>query len=251
MRIALFTLLTLVLVGCGISKEKYTALEDQLRKCEGTLADANTGKKTCEQDLTASNEKLSAANEKLAAIAQTKEELEKKTQTYEDLVGSLKDEIASGKVQISEMKDRLTVNLIDKILFDSGKVQVREEGKGALKKVADILKGVEGKRIEVEGHTDNVPVGPGLKFRFPTNWELSTSRATAVVRELADFGVPETRLSATGFADTRPVVSNDAEEGRRQNRRIEIVLVPELKAAVEPAKQEAAPIEVKPETQSQ
>lgn len=211
--------------ACGISKDKYAALEDQLRECQNAKSGALTAQQNCEGQL--------------QTVANKKDELEKKTETYEDLVHSLKGEIDAGKVKISQMKDRLTVNLIDKILFDSGKAVVNQEGVGTLKKVADVLKGVEDKRIQVEGYTDNVPVGPALQAKFPTNWELSTRRATAVVHELAQAGVAEAKMSATGYGMNRPVASNESEDGRKQNRRIEIVLVPELQAAPAPAPEKA------------
>lgn len=205
-----------VLGACGVPKKEYTALKDQVAGCETSR---------------------SACAEKLASLSSTKEqlsqELEQKTKTYEDLVGSLQNEIKDGKIKISEMKDRLTVNLIDKILFDSGSITIKDEGKDALGKIAAILKGVEGKRIEVDGHTDDVKLGPTLAKRFPSNWELSTARATSVVKHLVDEGVQEKRLSAAGFSMFNPVAPNETPEGRQQNRRIEIVLLPEL--PVQPA----------------
>jgi chemotaxis protein MotB len=209
-------LLMFSILSCGVSKQKYADLQAQANQLE-------SAKVECEQKLTAT----SSSKEELS------QELEKKTQTYENLMGSLKDEINAGKIKISEMKDRLTVNLIDKILFDSGSIEIKDEGKVALTKIADVLKSVQGKRIQVEGHTDNVRLGPTLAKKFPTNWELSVARATAVVKHLSGNGVPDKRLSATGYSEFQPVSSNDTPDGKRQNRRIEIVLVPEL--TVEPA----------------
>lgn len=92
-----------------------------------------------------------------------------------------------------------------------------------LQQVADVLKTVTDKQIRIEGHTDNVP-STKLQDRFKTNCELSTARATTVVRFLIDQGgVDRQYLSAVGYAETRPIASNDSEEGRASNRRIEIV----------------------------
>jgi chemotaxis protein MotB len=133
-------------------------------------------------------------------------------------------------VQIKEMKDRLTVTMVDQILFSSGSAEVGKKGKAVLAKVVTILKDVKGKRIEVDGYTDNVPIMNTLKSRFATNWELSTARATEVVRYLQDEGgIDPHLLSATGYAEYQPVVPNDTEEGKHKNRRIEIVLLPLLK----------------------
>ena len=214
-------------VGCGVPTEKYTALEDQMKSCETKMAEEAQAKKAC--------------TDKLASISTQTQKLEEKTKTYEDLVSSLKDEITSGKVKISEMQNRLTVNLIDKILFDSGSVEIKEEGQQALKKVADVLKDVKDKRIQVEGHTDNVQLGPTLRRKFPSNWELSTSRAISIVKYLFEQGVDERKLSATGYGEFSPLASNDTPEGKQQNRRIEIVLLPELPVlpAAAPSKSDA------------
>ncbi|MCB0307773.1 MAG: OmpA family protein [Bdellovibrionales bacterium] len=207
-----------LMVGCGISKKQYTSLEDQEKRCQAELSESQSANKVCD-------EKLAALGSKKEELSQ---ELQEKTKTYENLVGSLQEEINSGKIKISEMKDRLTVNLIDKILFDSGSVNIQEEGKAALAKIASVLKDITDKRIQVEGHTDNVKLGPTLRKKFPSNWELSTARATVIVKYLAELGVPESKLSATGYSMFSPVASNDTPEGKQQNRRIEIVLVPEL-----------------------
>jgi len=155
------------------------------------------------------------------------EEIRRLTSTQEALSKSLQDEIAKGNITIQRVRDRLTINMLDRILFDSGQAQIKPAGVKVLKQVGDVLKTVSDKQIRIEGHTDNVPISTKLQDRFKTNWELSTARATTVVRYLIDHGgVNRQNLSAAGYADTRPVASNDSEEGRSSNRRIEIVLYP-------------------------
>ena len=147
--------------------------------------------------------------------------------TYDDLVGLMDAEIKRGEVTISELQGQLTVNMVDRILFDSGKADIKPGGLEVLRRVGGILKGAADKNIQVEGHTDNVPISPRLKETFPSNWELSTTRATTVLRFLQDSaGIDGSRLSATGFGQYRPQADNDTPEGRSQNRRIQIVLVP-------------------------
>ncbi|MCI0627605.1 MAG: OmpA family protein [Acidobacteria bacterium] len=154
-------------------------------------------------------------------------EIQRLTKTHEDLTKSLQAEIAKGDIKIQQVRDRLTINMVDRVLFDSGQAKVKPDGLKVLKQVSDILKKVTDKQIRIEGHTDNVPIGAKLKERFPTNWELSTARATSVVRYLVEEGgVDRATLSAIGYAENRPVASNDGEEGRTANRRIEIVLYP-------------------------
>ncbi len=173
---------------------------------------------------------LQAKVNELTQKAEKAEQLEKATQTYEDLTKKLEKEIQEGKVQINEMKDRLTVTMVDQIIFPTGSADVSRDGKQVLDKVISILKDVQDKRIQVEGHTDNVRIVSAIKKRFPTNWELSTARATEVVRYLQeDGGIDPHLLSATGYSEYQPVSPNDTEEGRQKNRRIEIVLLPLLK----------------------
>ncbi len=159
--------------------------------------------------------------------AAKEEEITRLTRTQEELSKSLQDEIAKGNITIQQVRDRLTINMVDRVLFDSGQAQVKPAGVKVLKQVSDILKTVTDKQIRIEGHTDNVPISSKLQDRFKTNWELSTARATTVVRYLIDQGsVDRQHLSAVGYVDTQPLSSNDSEEGRSSNRRIEIVLYP-------------------------
>jgi len=170
------------------------------------------------RDLKAQVEKERIARE--ARIAHLKS-------TYDELVDKMQSEISRGEVTISKLQGRLTVNMVERILFDSGHAEVKPEGLKVLQRVGDILKGETDKEVRVEGHTDNVPISPRLQEKFPSNWELSTARATNVVHFLQDsVGIPGERLSACGFGPYRPIAANDTAEGRAQNRRIQIVLVP-------------------------
>jgi chemotaxis protein MotB len=154
-------------------------------------------------------------------------EIQRLTKTHDDLAKSLQDEIAKGDIKLKQVRDRLTINMVDRVLFDSGQAQVKPAGLKVLKQVSDVLKKVADKQIRIEGHTDNVPIGVKLREKFATNWELSTARATSVVRYLIEEGgIDRTMISAGGYADTRPVESNDTEAGKSSNRRIEIVLYP-------------------------
>lgn len=159
--------------------------------------------------------------------SQKEKELANVKTAYENLVSELKTEIEKGDIRITQAVDRLSVNLVEKILFDSGKAEIKPEGLKVISRVGDILKKVEDRQIRVEGHTDNVRIGPKIRAQYPTNWELSTARATNVVRHLQDsVGVDPLHLSAGGYSEYRPVESNATAEGREQNRRIEIVLLP-------------------------
>lgn len=213
----------------SIEKESAASMKNREDQAATQIALLKAELETKEKD----NERLSKEIEKLKAktgeISTEKElELNKVKGAYEDLIREMKQEIDKGDIKITQAVDRLSVNLVEKILFDSGESELKPEGLKIIRRVGDILKGVSGKEIRVEGHTDNVKIGAKIKIKYPTNWELSTARATNVVRYLQDkVGINSGRLSAAGFADSKPVASNDTQEGKAQNRRIEIVLLPQ------------------------
>lgn len=144
---------------------------------------------------------------------------------FKSMLGRFKQMIASGKLRVRIVRGRMVVELSENILFDSGKADLKPEGVTALTEVAQILQTIEGRDFQIAGHTDNVPI---KSRRFPSNWDLSTARAVTVAQTVAQQGLSESRLSAAGYADTQPVATNDTPEGRQQNRRIEIVLMPNL-----------------------
>ena len=179
-------------------------------------------------------EALAAEKARLEKERAAKEaEIQRLTKTQEDLTKSLKAEIERGDIKIKQVRDRLTINMVEKVLFNSGQALVKPAGLDVLKNVSDVLKNVNDKQIRIEGHTDNVPIGVKLRDKFPTNWELSTGRATNVVRYFIEQGgVNRENLEAVGYADTRPVADNETEEGRTANRRIEIALFPKDLSAI-------------------
>lgn len=144
--------------------------------------------------------------------------------TYEKLNTQLQAEVKSDQVQIQKLQGELKVTIVNEILFPEGGWEIDKKGEATLDKITPALKTLQNQKIEVQGYTDNVPIGPELKSRFPSNWELSTARATDVVRYLVKNGVNPNIISAAGFGDTHPVASNDTPQGRAKNRRIEIVL---------------------------
>jgi chemotaxis protein MotB len=182
---------------------------------------------------TLEDEKAALAREleaKVAEISKEKEEeIAKLKGTYDELVAGMKNEIEQGQIKITQLADRLSVSMVDKILFPSGEAGITPEGVKVLQRVGNVLKNTQGKIIRVEGHTDNVPISPRLIKQFPTNWELSTARASNVVRFLQEkVGIEAARLQAVGMSEYHPVTSNNTAAGRSQNRRIEMALLPEL-----------------------
>ncbi len=209
-----------------VDRERKAALEELVAHLQD--AQAETARQALEAEQRVAE--LQAERERLLA---EKQELEEKTSAYDDLVSELQSEIESGQITISELQGKLTVQLSNAILFDSGSTAIKSWGQEALGKVAGVLATVDDRAIRVEGHTDDVPVNPGVHYR--DNWGLSALRASAVVGLLVDNGVDPANIAAVGYADTRPVATNETDEGRAANRRTEIVLVPRLQESGEVA----------------
>jgi chemotaxis protein MotB len=166
------------------------------------------------------------SQEKAQAIAEKEKSISEVKQTYDSMVGAMQEEVEKGEVTITQLKDKLTLSMVEAILFDSGSSKVKKDGEKVLDRVAEILKKVTDKQIRIEGYTDNVPIRGALSEKFPTNWELSTARATNVVRYLQRDGIDPQLLGTCGYSEYRPIASNRTEEGKAKNRRIEIVLTP-------------------------
>jgi chemotaxis protein MotB len=207
-------ILSSMLVGC-ISTGKYKKLE-----ADNSALKEQYGKLEAEYS-SCKNQAAQAEKEKADLL--TREE--KSKSTYEQLMRQLQKEVSEGQVTISQYEDKLTVNVAEKIFFDSGSAELKAGGKEVLGKLGHIVKGLTDKVIRVEGHTDNVPISKFLRVTYPTNWELSAARAINVVRFLQDSaGVPPEMLLAAAFGEYRPIVPNDTPENKQKNRRIEIVL---------------------------
>ena len=147
-----------------------------------------------------------------------------KVDTYSALNQKLTSELGADQAQITQLQNQLKVTLVNEVLFAEGGWTLNAKGEAALAKIAPTLAALKGQQIVVEGYTDNVPIGPELKARFPSNLELSSARADAVVRFLVSRGVPQNIISAQGSGESRPVASNDTPQGRAKNRRVEIVI---------------------------
>lgn len=200
-----------IIAGLTSCKTDY---EDQLAKKE--------------QEIQKLRNNVTKLQKQIDDILQEKEASIKNMETtYDNLMSNLKNEIQDGQIQITQLQDKLSVNIVEKILFDTGKAEIKPEGKNVLSRVAAILKDLSGQQIRIEGHTDNVPIGKGLQKTYPSNWELSTTRATNVVRFLVEtHGLDPKTISATGYSEFHPVETNSTVEGKAKNRRIEIVVVP-------------------------
>lgn len=169
---------------------------------------------------------LAAEREKLASLSAPASVERVVTRTYDDLVTRLQAEIDKGTIHVTRQGDRVTITLADRLLFNSGSDRLKIEGVHVLEQVGHVLHERPDMRIQVDGHTDNVPIGEKLQAKFPNNVALSKARANHVADALRAAGVSAMNLDAAGYGEQRPVGNNMVENGRRKNRRVELIAYP-------------------------
>lgn len=161
-------------------------------------------------------------------ITDLQKEKEAVTHASKSLEDEMRSQLESKDVTISKLQGKLTVNIVDRVMFDSGEAVLKPDGQVVMQKIATILQEHPQLAIHVIGHTDNVPISQKAQNRFASNWELSTARALAAVHFLTErAGVDPKRVGAVGYGEFRPVADNATAEGRAKNRRIAITILPE------------------------
>lgn len=156
------------------------------------------------------------------------QEKEQSGQMARSLENEMRADLESKDVTISSLQGKLTVNILDRVMFDSGEAVLKPDGAAVMQKIAALLAAHPDLKILVIGHTDNVPIRPTAHSRFASNWELSTARALAAVHYLTEkAGVDPRRVGAAGYGEFRPIADNATAEGRAQNRRIAITILPD------------------------
>lgn len=238
----LLFLITLGIAGAIVyfGAEHLRNKEEELGRARSANADLSQRIRDLEQErdslsvqlqaLDAQASNLTATFDSLQADLAAKDAQIKELQsTFEELDLKMKKEIAAGDIRLTQSGGRIQVDLIDKILFDSGEAMLSQRGQEVLTRLGASLAQIKDKQIQVAGHTDNSPIREKLQESFATNWELSSARAVNVVRFLSETAqVPANRLVAAGHGPYRPIASNATPKGRARNRRIEILLVPEI-----------------------
>ncbi|WP_169791436.1 OmpA/MotB family protein [Sandaracinus amylolyticus] len=214
------------------AEEQRTQMETRITELEALNAQLVSRLEALGQDVEGLQSERSSLQSSLTETQRALEELRERERqqqarlaTFRQMLERFRAMIDSGRLRVRIFRNRMVVELPDNVLFDSGEAELREQGQQTLAEVASVLRTIEGRQFQVAGHTDNVPI---RSRRFPSNWELSTARAVSVARFLIEQGISGERISAAGYADTQPVDSNDTDEGRAHNRRIEIQLVPNI-----------------------
>jgi chemotaxis protein MotB len=204
------------------SLDDTTALAGELKARLEKLGQ-NVDKLTSEKGQLAKT--LDDAKARLDELRKQKAGADARAATFHNLIEKFRSMIDAGQLKVIVRDGRMIIALESDVLFDSGKTVIKPAGQTALGKVAQVLAGITDRKYQVAGHTDDVPIHTA---RFRSNWELSTARAVEVVNFLIASGMKPQQLSAAGYGEFDPVAPNDTPENRARNRRIEIVLEPNL-----------------------
>jgi chemotaxis protein MotB len=220
--------IALSLAACVSQQQHDAVLRDladakaELTACQGELGACKDDRTKLETQM---GSELSATKEELEELRRQRAEVE---QQFADLTSKLQALIDAGDLEVYMRRGLIMIGLQSQVLFPSGKAELSERGQKALGKVAAVLAEIPERRLQVAGHTDNEPIGGKLEWK--DNWELSTARALVVTRFLVGKGVKPENLAAAGHGEFDPVAANKNAAGRRKNRRIELILVPDLSA---------------------
>ena len=218
-------------------ERKIVALKEEVTQKEKRLAQA---REKLEQELAGLQKEISREKEELAMVRKSlldlkgeKESLEHRLaqtkSTHTSMLAGLEQEIRNKEVTIQELKEKFSINFVDQVLFESGRTTLTPRGKEILSKVSGVLKAAESRYIRVVGHTDDKPIMPEYQYKFPSNWELSAARAAMVVRFFQhEMGLDPANMEAVGRSFYEPVASNETEQGRALNRRVNIVIAPRI-----------------------
>ena len=211
---------------------EHASLTEELKKTQDQINEKEILIAQLEKQLgKASANKKSMANsihhmkEALKKESQRKQEVEKRLSEFRKLIARFKSLTQTGELSIQIKDGRMVVVLPSDVLFNSGSARLSKKGTETIKKVAKLLTTIPDKQFQIEGHTDNIPI---RSAKYPSNWELASARALTVLNIMTSTGLDENRVSAASFADTKPVASNEIKQGRSANRRIDIVVLPDL-----------------------
>ena len=206
-------------------RARYEQLSGEQQRLEARLDALNADKAKLVSDKSRLESAEVEMRQALAEMVQRKAAAEARIAEYNALLARFKALIDAGKLRVRIVDGQMVVQLATDVLFASGSADLSKEGKDAIVEVTTILAAIPDRSFQVAGHTDNVPIRTS---RYRSNWELAFDRAITVVRTMIDGGMPVARISATSHGEFRPTATNDSDEGKAQNRRIEIIVVPDL-----------------------
>lgn len=211
-------------------REDSVGLERRVRQLQDQFDGARAEVDRLETVLSHRGAEYQSLLRRLESIQALEQEVRDRNRIYEDVIARFRSLMDGGQLSVAIVRGRLVIQLPQDVLFASGSATLGSEGRAVVSQVGQVLGGFEGRRFQVEGHTDNVPIATE---RFPSNWELSSARSLAVVKLLAQQGVAPENLSGAAYGEYQPIAPNDDRASRAQNRRIEIVMLPNLDVIAE------------------
>jgi chemotaxis protein MotB len=215
--LAVLLVVSLLLWASAVGKQRG------LESLRSKLDDANASLASARDENRKGKDQIAALQARVAGLEQEKDMA---AQMAKGLENEMRADLESKDVTISNLQGKLTVNILDRVMFDSGEAILKPDGALVMRKIAVILAQHPRLKIHVIGHTDNVPIRPEARKRFASNWELSSARALAAVHFLAEqAGVDPRRVGAIGYGEYRPMADNATPEGRARNRRIAIAIL--------------------------
>lgn len=221
-----------LVVGCA-NQSKMKKLQSKLDECQSARKKLDKKNQKYQSEISSLEDEVETLE---SEIEQAEELAKERKKLYSELQNKLKSMLKSGRADITFRKGLMIVKMPNDVLFKSGEFGLRDKGKKALAQVASALDDLEDRRILVAGHTDDVPVRKKAK-NYSSNLELSAKRAMSAVEVLSKNGVPESDLGALGFGPHDPIVSNEGDQGRAKNRRVELILLPDMSNLLQPIKQ--------------
>ena len=213
-----------------VKDQALSSLDEKIRKLEDGSEEEKKIGESLRKELSSMDDMLAGLQEKLQMEkSMAKAKIEELKFTYDSLVSDLKRQLQNKEMTIGEFEKKLSITFVDRVLFDFGRATITPEGRAILTRVGEILKNAHGMQIRVVGHTDSRPIRKEYLSKFPSNWELSSTRAAAVVRYFQrESGLDPKSCEVVGMSFYRPVTSNETREGRAQNRRVEVIIAPEI-----------------------
>jgi chemotaxis protein MotB len=207
-----------IIAELGDSKRAALRVQEQ-------LDESRLGAQRARDLLNAQGAEAQRLQGRLDQLSAIEAEIRERNRIYEEVLGRFRSLINAGRLSVSIVRGRMVINLPQDILFGSGSADLGREGRETLSEIAAVLSEFDDRSFQVEGHTDDDPIST---VQFPSNWELSAGRALSVVKLLVDRGVSPILVSGAAYGEFQPVATNETEDGQRLNRRIEIVMLPNL-----------------------
>lgn len=205
----------------AVLETKIVELEKNKASLENDLEEANGNLQMYESKHGSLESRLKSTKAELEELRKAREKTKKQLEQFRDIASKFASMVEGGKLAVKIRDGKMVIEMTSNVLFDSGSTKIKDQGQAALTELSGVLQTIENREFLIAGHTDDVG-------QEAANWVLSTNRAVEVVKFLQKSGMDPTRVAAAGYGEYAPIESNDTAEGKAQNRRIEVIVMPNL-----------------------